>query len=157
MENDHRSNSGRIWIQLKSAPEGSAASACAVAFGFDLAGGRFLQLSAQHQAQHAEIADERPPGMSEGSRLISLDQEMPGPGEAVADGNPEQGPDVVSRGNCADEHGKSQNDSTGMQQTVAFVPKLVVMVLVLTLTMPWLIDQMVQYTQDLIVAIPENL
>ena len=43
------------------------------------------------------------------------------------------------------------------EQTVAFVPKLVVMVLVLALTMPWLTTMMVQYSQDLIAAIPENL
>lgn len=43
------------------------------------------------------------------------------------------------------------------EQTVAFVPKLVVMVLVLTLMMPWLIDQMMVYTTDLIERIPENL
>jgi flagellar biosynthetic protein FliQ len=43
------------------------------------------------------------------------------------------------------------------EQTVAFVPKLVVMVLVLTFTMPWLIDQMMQYTTELIERIPENL
>jgi flagellar biosynthetic protein FliQ len=43
------------------------------------------------------------------------------------------------------------------EQTVAFVPKLVVMVLVLTLTMPWLLDQMMQYTTVLIERIPENL
>lgn len=43
------------------------------------------------------------------------------------------------------------------EQTVAFVPKLLVMVLVLTLTMPWLIDQMMQYTTELIERIPQNL
>ena len=43
------------------------------------------------------------------------------------------------------------------EQTVAFVPKLLAMVLVLSLTLPWLITQMVQYSQDLIAAIPENL
>ena len=43
------------------------------------------------------------------------------------------------------------------EQTLAFVPKLVVMVLVLTLTMPWLFDQMMQYTTELIERIPENL
>jgi flagellar biosynthesis protein FliQ len=31
------------------------------------------------------------------------------------------------------------------------------MVLVLTLTMPWLLDQMTQYTTELIERIPENL
>ena len=43
------------------------------------------------------------------------------------------------------------------EQTVSFVPKLVVMVLVLSLTLPWLINQMVQYSHDLIVNIPATL
>lgn len=43
------------------------------------------------------------------------------------------------------------------EQTVAFVPKLIIMVLVLTLTMPWLLDQMTQYTQEVITNIPETL
>ena len=43
------------------------------------------------------------------------------------------------------------------EQTVAFVPKLLVMVLVLTLSMPWLIDQMMQYTTELIERIPQNI
>jgi len=34
------------------------------------------------------------------------------------------------------------------EQTVAFVPKLLAMVLVLSLTLPWLITQMTQYTQE---------
>jgi flagellar biosynthetic protein FliQ len=40
------------------------------------------------------------------------------------------------------------------EQTVAFVPKLVIMVLVLCFTLPWLVGQMVQYTTDLIAGIP---
>jgi flagellar biosynthesis protein FliQ len=43
------------------------------------------------------------------------------------------------------------------EQTVSFVPKLVAMVLVLSLTLPWLIHQMVQYSHDLIVNIPNTL
>ena len=39
-------------------------------------------------------------------------------------------------------------------QTVAFVPKIVVMVLVLSVTLPWLISQMLQYSTDLINGIP---
>ncbi|HZZ71943.1 MAG TPA: flagellar biosynthesis protein FliQ [Pirellulales bacterium] len=41
------------------------------------------------------------------------------------------------------------------EQTVAFVPKLVAMVLILSLTMPWLISQMVEYTQQLYSSIPD--
>jgi flagellar biosynthesis protein FliQ len=40
------------------------------------------------------------------------------------------------------------------EQTVAFVPKLVIMVLVLSFTLPWLLNQMMQYTTDLISGIP---
>ncbi len=43
------------------------------------------------------------------------------------------------------------------EQSVSFVPKLVAMVLVLSLTLPWLIQQMVQYSHDLIVNIPNTL
>jgi flagellar biosynthesis protein FliQ len=40
------------------------------------------------------------------------------------------------------------------EQSVAFVPKIVVMVLVLSATLPWLIARMVQYTNELIAGIP---
>ena len=40
------------------------------------------------------------------------------------------------------------------EQSVVFVPKLVVMLLVLGVTLPWLIARMLQYTTDLISGIP---
>ena len=40
------------------------------------------------------------------------------------------------------------------EQTVAFVPKLMAMVLVLSLALPWLIARMVQYSHELIAGIP---
>ena len=40
------------------------------------------------------------------------------------------------------------------EQTVAFVPKLIAMVLVLSLALPWLIARMVQYSTELISGIP---
>ncbi len=40
------------------------------------------------------------------------------------------------------------------EQTVAFVPKIVAMVLALSITLPWLISRMIQYTTDLIEGIP---
>jgi flagellar biosynthetic protein FliQ len=43
------------------------------------------------------------------------------------------------------------------EQTVAFVPKIVAMVLVLSLTLPWLITQLLQYSSDLITTIPNRL
>lgn len=43
------------------------------------------------------------------------------------------------------------------EQTVSFVPKLVAVVAALALMLPWLIDQMVQYSHDLIANIPNTL
>jgi len=43
------------------------------------------------------------------------------------------------------------------EQTVAFVPKIVAMILVLSFTLPWLIAQMVQYSSELIAGIPDKL
>jgi len=43
------------------------------------------------------------------------------------------------------------------EQTVAFVPKIVAMVLALSITLPWLIARMVQYSTDLIDGIPTRL
>jgi flagellar biosynthetic protein FliQ len=43
------------------------------------------------------------------------------------------------------------------EQTVSFVPKLAAMVLVLSLLLPWLINQMVDYSRDLIANIPNTL
>ncbi len=43
------------------------------------------------------------------------------------------------------------------EQTVAFVPKIVAMVLALFFTLPWALTQMVEYTRDLITSIPEML
>lgn len=43
------------------------------------------------------------------------------------------------------------------EQTVAFVPKLIVMVLALTLTLPWLVTRLVEYTEQVFAAIPEGM
>jgi flagellar biosynthesis protein FliQ len=43
------------------------------------------------------------------------------------------------------------------EQSVVFVPKIVVMLLVLSVSLPWLISQMVQYTAELIGNIPGKL
>jgi flagellar biosynthesis protein FliQ len=43
------------------------------------------------------------------------------------------------------------------EQSVAFVPKLVVMLLVLSVSLPWLISRMVHYTTDLINGIPGGM
>ena len=43
------------------------------------------------------------------------------------------------------------------EQSVVFVPKIVVMLLVLSVSLPWLIAQMLHYTNDLIAGIPGRL
>ncbi len=43
------------------------------------------------------------------------------------------------------------------EQAVSFVPKLVAAVAVLSLMLPWMIDQMVQYSHDLFTNIPHLL
>lgn len=43
------------------------------------------------------------------------------------------------------------------EQTVAFVPKLIAMILALSLSLPWLLTQFVEYTQDMIGEIPSRL
>ena len=40
------------------------------------------------------------------------------------------------------------------EQTVVFVPKIIVMLLVLSVSLPWLIAHMLQYTNELIAGIP---
>jgi flagellar biosynthesis protein FliQ len=43
------------------------------------------------------------------------------------------------------------------EQSVSFVPKLVVMFLVLSASLPWLLSRMVHYTNELIGGIPGRL
>ncbi len=43
------------------------------------------------------------------------------------------------------------------EQTVAFVPKIIAMVLALSVTLPWLVTRMVEYSQELIAEIPNRL
>ncbi len=43
------------------------------------------------------------------------------------------------------------------EQAISFVPKLVVMVLVLSVALPWLVQEMVQYSRDVIENIPNTL
>ena len=40
------------------------------------------------------------------------------------------------------------------EQTIAFVPKIVAMILALTIALPWLIGRMMEYSTDLIQSIP---
>jgi flagellar biosynthetic protein FliQ len=43
------------------------------------------------------------------------------------------------------------------EQTVAFVPKIVAMIVILGLTLPWILTQLLQYSHDLIAGIPDRL
>jgi len=43
------------------------------------------------------------------------------------------------------------------EQTISFVPKIVAMVVVLSLALPWLITLIVRYSSDLITGIPDML
>lgn len=43
------------------------------------------------------------------------------------------------------------------EQSLAFVPKVAVMVLVFLLTLPWILVQLTEYSQELIRNIPEML
>ena len=43
------------------------------------------------------------------------------------------------------------------EQTVAFVPKIVAMVVAFALTLPWVISRMVEYSGELITSIPGKL
>ena len=40
------------------------------------------------------------------------------------------------------------------EQSLAFVPKIIAMLLLLTLLLPWLVSQMLHYTNELIAGIP---
>ena len=43
------------------------------------------------------------------------------------------------------------------EQSVAFVPKIVAMVLTLSISLPWVIQKLVEYTRELIAGIPDKL
>ena len=43
------------------------------------------------------------------------------------------------------------------EQTVSFVPKIVAMVMALSFSLPWLVNRMVEYSQQLITNIPNSI
>jgi flagellar biosynthetic protein FliQ len=43
------------------------------------------------------------------------------------------------------------------EQTVAFVPKLLAMVVAVGLTLPWVLTRLIEYSHDLIVNIPGSM
>src|SRR5271157_167131 len=77
-----------------------------------------------HQSQHPEIADKRPEGMAEGCGRVLLQQEMAGPGEAVAQGNPEQRVPGMMRRAGHDCHDETQRRSDGVHPAVSGVAVL---------------------------------
>ena len=58
--------------------------------------------------------------MSEGSGFVAFDEEMTCPGEAIADGNPKQGPHVMTARHRPDKQSESQNGPAGMEQSVSW-------------------------------------
>jgi len=56
--------------------------------------------------------------MSEGRRLVAFDKKVTGPGKAVANGNPEQSPDVVATSDSPHEYGQSKQSAAGMEKTI---------------------------------------
>ena len=53
--------------------------------------------------------------------------------------------------------GLLQSITQVQEATVAFVPKVVLMILVLSLTLPWIATQLVEYCRELFLTIPERL
>lgn len=43
------------------------------------------------------------------------------------------------------------------EQSVAFVPKIVIMILAVSFSMPWLLSQMLEFTSEVIRMIPERM
>src|SRR5947207_4073234 len=78
-----------------------------------------LQLTREHKAEHAKVADKRPPRMSERRRLIAFDEKVTSPGKAVPNGNPEQSPDVVASCIGPYEYGQPNESAAGMKQAVS--------------------------------------
>src|SRR5690242_1139435 len=56
--------------------------------------------------------------MSEGRGLVAFDEEVTGPGKAIADGNPEQSPDVMATCDGPNEYGESKQSAASVEKTV---------------------------------------
>jgi len=105
------------------------------------------------------------PRRSPGRRL-PLKGELPGPNASLGKFQPRQGVGWVGSSQVFLPVGRAVVVGIGLavgvvislfqaltqiqEQTVAFVPKIIVMLLVLSVSLPWLIAQMMQYTNDLI-------
>src|SRR5215813_2608858 len=56
--------------------------------------------------------------MSESRGLVALDEEVTSPGKAVADGNPEQSPNVMATGDRPHEYGQSKQSAASVEKAV---------------------------------------
>ena len=77
-----------------------------------------LKAAGQHESEHAEIADERPPRMGKGGRPIAFNQEMPSPGDAVAHGQPKQSKPGTPDSQHDDKDKHAQHGAAGMQDAI---------------------------------------
>lgn len=57
--------------------------------------------------------------MSKSRWLIAFDEEVTSPGEAIADRDPEECPDVMPRRDCANEYCQAQQRSTSMHPAIS--------------------------------------
>ena len=62
--------------------------------------------------------------MAECRRLVPFNEEVSGPGESVADWDPEKSPEIMPGGNRAYENGESQNGPAGVQKSIAWTGML---------------------------------
>ena len=59
--------------------------------------------------------------MSKSRWFIAFDEEVTGPGEAIADWDPEECPDVMSRRDCANEYRQTQQRPTSVHPAISRV------------------------------------
>jgi hypothetical protein len=83
-----------------------------------------LQPSGKHQAEHAEVTDERPERMAERGWLVLLQNKMPSPREPVADGKEQQCVPRVPEKQRAYHDRHAQRRANGMQNAVARITML---------------------------------
>ena len=79
----------------------------------------FTELAGKNQPDHAEITNKRPPGMSEGSRLIPFNDEVAEPCKAVTDDWPEQREPGMAKCKGSDQHSQSNDGPEAMQQPIS--------------------------------------
>src|SRR5205823_7957705 len=78
----------------------------------------------EHQAQHSEIADQRPPWMPEGCGLVALDHEVSDPGKSIGHHRPEQRIPWMANGKSHNQRNQSQQSACGVHGAIARVAML---------------------------------